>query len=133
MAKRSVRAPGQRQLRVGEEVRHLLAEIIGRGELRDPDLQGRAITVTEVRVSPDLKHATAFVVPLGGEHQAEVLAALRRASAFLRGEVGHAMQLRYAPQIGFEIDRSFEHVSKIEAILHRPDVRRDIEAPVEEE
>ena len=108
MHKREGRTPTQRQLRVGEEIRHVLAQTLGRGELRDPDLVGRTITVTEVRISPDLKNATAFIVPLGGEHSTEVLVALRRGAGYLRGIVAHALRLRYAPHLGFELDRSFD-------------------------
>jgi ribosome-binding factor A len=121
------KAAGQRQLRVGEELRHVLAETLGRGELRDPELAGRAITVTEVRISPDLKNAAAFIVPLGGEHAVEVLAALRRSSGYLRGIVAHALQLRHAPLLSFELDRSFDQAQRVTELLHRPEVARDLE------
>ncbi len=132
MNKREGRAPSQRQLRVGEEVRHVLAQVLGRDELRDPDLQNRVITVTEVRLSPDLKNATAFIVPLGGEHSAEILAGLRRCSAYLRGVIGRELRLRFAPHIGFEIDQSFDHAQRIVELLHQPQVRRDLGADDEE-
>jgi ribosome-binding factor A len=86
--------PSQRQLRVGEEIRHVLVEVLARGQLRDPDLQGVSITVAEVRMSPDLKHATAYVMPLGGEKVDTIVKALRRASGFLRAEVARSVQLR---------------------------------------
>ena len=124
--------PSQRQLRVGEELRHVLAEILSRGELRDPALQGVTITVTEVRMSPDLRNATAFIMPLGGAHEAEVLAGLRRGAAFLRGQLGHAVPLRFTPGLSFELDRSFDQASRIAEILHRPEVERDLEPPREE-
>jgi ribosome-binding factor A len=120
--------PSQRQLRVGEEVRHVLVEILARGQLRDPELQGVSVTVAEVRMSPDLKHATAYVMPLGGEKIDTVVKALKRASGFLRGEVARAVQLRVAPQIDFAPDRSFEEASRIEAALRRPEVQRDLAA-----
>jgi ribosome-binding factor A len=126
MNKRDGRTVSQRQLRVGEELRHVLAQVLSRGELRDPDLVGRTITVTEVRISPDLKNATAFIVPLGGEHKAEVLKALRRCSAFLRGAIGHEVRQRVVPRLSFELDVSFDHAQKIEEILHRPEVLQDI-------
>jgi ribosome-binding factor A len=126
MNKRDGRTVSQRQLRVGEELRHVLAQVLSRGELRDPGLVGRTITVTEVRISPDLKNATAFIVPLGGEHKAEVLKALRRCSAFLRGAIGHEVRLRVVPRLSFELDVSFDHAQKIEEILHRPEVLQDI-------
>jgi ribosome-binding factor A len=118
--------PSQRQLRVGEEIRHVLVEILARGQFRDPDLQGVSITVSEVRVSPDLKHATAYVMPLGGANVDAVVKALRRASGFVRGEVARAVRLRVAPEIAFAADRSFEEASRIEAALRRPEVQRDL-------
>jgi ribosome-binding factor A len=126
MNRRENRAPSQRQLRVGEEIRHVLAEVLRRGELRDPELQGRVVTVTEVRLSPDLKNATAFIVPLGGDHSPEVLVALRRCAVYLRGVLARQLRLRYAPHVGFELDRSFDHAQRIEELLHRPDVMQDL-------
>jgi ribosome-binding factor A len=118
--------PSQRQLRVGEEIRHVLVEVLARGQLRDPDLQGVSITVAEVRMSPDLKHATAYVMPLGGEKVDTIVKALRRASGFLRAEVARSVQLRVAPEIAFAADRSFEEASRIESALRRPEVQRDL-------
>lgn len=128
MSRQPARAPSQRQLRVGEEVRHTLAQALERGELRDPALKGVAITVTEVRLSPDLKNATAFVVPLGGGDAKPIVQALNRASAFLRGWVGKHVQLRYTPRISFEADASFDEAQRIENVLNDPHVRRDITA-----
>ena len=133
MQKREGKSPGQRQLRVGEEIRHVLAETLGRGELRDPELVDRVITVTEVRVSPDLKNATAFIVPLGGEHSPEVLVALRRSAGYLRGILAHQLRLRYAPHLGFELDHSFDRAQRIEELLHRPEVMQDLAPPDEDE
>ncbi len=120
----SPRSP--RQLRVGEEIRHALAAVIGRGELRDPELRGLAITVSEVRVSADLRHATAFVLPLGGAAVEVIVKALTRAAPFLRGEVARAINLRHAPEIVFVPDTSFDYASRIDATLRRPEVRRDL-------
>ena len=117
---------GQRQLRVGEEMRHALAQVFQRGTLRDPALQDINLTVTEVRVSPDLKHATAFIMPLGGRNAAEAVAGLRRGAAYLRMEVARAVKLRVAPTLAFELDASFDHASRVEALLQRPDVARDL-------
>ena len=125
--------PSQRQLRVGEEIRHVLVEVLAHGQLRDPVLQGVSITVAEVRVSPDLKHATAYVMPLGGVHVDEVVKALKRASGFLRGEVARQVRLRVAPELAFAADRSFEEASRIEAALRRPEVQRDLATPEEAE
>ena len=116
----------QRQLRVGEEMRHALAHLFQRGALRDPALQDLNLTVTEVRLSPDLKHATAFVMPLGGRNAAEAIAGLRRGAAYLRMELVRAVKLRVAPTVAFELDASFDHASKVGALLHRPDVARDL-------
>ena len=117
----------QRQLRVGEELRHLLAELLERGEMRDLDLRGASITVTAVDVSPDLRNATAFVMPLGGQHGDRLLAAMRRAAPWFRARVGERAGLRHAPEIRFEIDRTFDEADRIGSLLRRPDVARDIE------
>ena len=109
--------PGQRQLRVGEEIRHALARILTRGELRDPELAQATITVTEVRVSPDLKHATAFVTPFGGGDAAKLAQACRRASSYLRGQLSHELTLRHVPALTFEPDRTFDHAERIDALL----------------
>jgi ribosome-binding factor A len=126
MPRNPPRASGQRALRVGEELRHALARIFERGELRDPDLAGVTLTVTEVRVSPDLKNATAFVVPLGGINNAKVLAALKRSAPYLRRAVADAVELRYAPAITFALDTAFDHARRIDALLRRPEVERDL-------
>ena len=119
--------PSVRQLRVGEELRHALAEVLGRGELRDPKLRGRAITVTEVRASPDLKRATAFVTPLGDEStDPDILTALGRASSYLQGEIGRRIRLKFTPRLSFEFDDRFEYASKIDNLLRKPGVSRDL-------
>ena len=123
--------PSQRQLRVGEELRHTIAQIIERAHFRDPALHDVPITVTEVRVSPDLKNATAFVLPLGGGKTEEVVAALRRATAYFRGQIARAVKLRAVPGLTFEADTSFDYATKISGLLHQPDVARDL-TPEEE-
>jgi ribosome-binding factor A len=120
------RTPGQRQLRVGEEIRHLLADLLERGNMRDPELRDASITVTSVDVSPDLHNATAFVMPLGGHDEKRLLAALRRAAPWFRARVGERAGLRYAPEIRFELDRTFDEADRIGSLLRRPDVARDI-------
>ena len=127
MTRQSAKAPSQRQLRVGEEIRHVLAEVLARGHLRDPDLQDETITVTEVRVSPDLKNATAFVTPLGGAGMDTAVAALNRAAAFLRRELGRELRMRTLPNLSFQPDRSFDEASRIDSVLQRERVRRDLE------
>lgn len=129
MAKGQGKAPSQRQLRVGEELRHVLAAALERGEVHDPVLSARAVTVTEVRVSPDLRNATVFVMPLGGGGEDEVLRALKRARPFLRHVVAQHVHLRYVPDLRFESDTSFDAAQRIERLLQRPEVRRDVETP----
>ena len=119
-------APSQRQLRVAEEVRHALSAIFAREEFRDPDLHDLRVTVTEVRASPDLKHASAFVLPLGGGDAKEIVAALRRARGFLRSEVARRVELRHAPELHFELDRSFDEGARLEALLRSGAVKRDL-------
>jgi ribosome-binding factor A len=120
------KAPSQRQLRVAEEIRHVLAGVFARGEIRDPDLAGVLITVTEVRIGPDLKHATAFVTRLGRSDIGEKLPALRRAAPFLRGQLARALRLRYAPEVHFQADTSIDNAMHIDALLHAPEVWRDL-------
>jgi len=120
------RGPTQRQLRVGEELRHALADVLRRGDFRDPDLQKLNVTVTEVRISPDLRNATAFITPLGGGDAKEAVKVLRRAAAFFRAQIAKAVNLRYAPSLFFEADTSFDYASHIANILHSPDVARDL-------
>ncbi len=119
-------ARSQRQLRVGEELRHALARILAQGGFRDPVLADSDITVTEVRVSPDLKNATAFVVPLGGAGLEGLVAALNRARGYFRSRLGREIQLRHTPQIEFAADRSFDASDHIESLLRRPKVQRDL-------
>lgn len=126
MDKRS-HAPSQRQLRVGEELRHAVVRIFDHAHFHDPDLAAASITVTEVRVSPDLKNATAFVIPLGGLQMDRVVAALNRAQGYFRRELGRELALRFVPRIHFSADTSFEYSSRIDALLHRPEVERDLE------
>ena len=120
------KAPSQRQLRVGEELRHALSHILSRGELRDPALVGLNLTVTEVRASPDLKNATAYVVPLGGGGLDAAVEALNRAAGFFRSRIARDVALRHAPRISFAPDRSFDEAQRVDEILGRPRVRQDL-------
>ncbi|HSM18810.1 MAG TPA: 30S ribosome-binding factor RbfA, partial [Hyphomicrobiales bacterium] len=124
--RRGAKAPSQRQLRVGEVIRHALAEILSRGEVQDPDLKGLTVTVPEVRVSPDLKVATAYVMPLGGARQEEAVAALSRHVRFLRGEVAHKVSLTFMPELRFRLDTTFAESDRIEQLLRSPEVARDL-------
>lgn len=120
------RTPSQRQLRVAEAMRHVLAEIFARGAFHDPELAGAQITVTEVRISPDLRHATAFVARLGRSDIGALMPALQRAAPFLQGEVGRALSLRYTPQLAFTADAALEAASRIDAVLRSPAVAKDL-------
>ncbi|MBL4692163.1 MAG: 30S ribosome-binding factor RbfA [Magnetovibrio sp.] len=125
----SAKGPSQRQLRVGEEVRHALVQVLSRTDLRDPILMETSVTVTEVSVSPDLKNATCFVMPLGGgdsEKIHEVIVALAKAAKFLRYEIAHSTQLKHTPALRFLHDTSFEEAGHIDELLHRPEVGRDL-------
>lgn len=127
MKRVSPAAPTQRQLRVSEEIRHVLAEIFARNEFRDPDLATSVITVTEVRISPDLRRATAFVARLGRTDIDALLPALKRAAPYLRGQLAHALRLRVAPDLSFQPDRTLEEATKINRLLHAPEVARDLD------
>ena len=116
-APRDGRQPSQRQLRVGELLRHALIAALARGEVRDPALQGVSVTVTEVRLGPDLRSATAYVMPLGGVGTAEVVEALQRAAPFLRGVIARSVRLRSVPTLSFAADTTFDHAAKIDALL----------------
>lgn len=123
----------QRQLRVGEELRHALAAVFQRGDIPlSPDMTQTPITVTEVRVSPDLKNATAFVMPLGGRLASEIVEALNARVGFFRHELARAVKLRYVPKLGFAIDDTFDNAKRIDDILNQPDVARDL-APHEDD
>jgi ribosome-binding factor A len=126
-ARAPAKAPSQRQLRVAEEIRHVLSAVFLRGEFRDPELANEKVTVTEVRISPDLKAATAFVARLGRTDIDALLPALKRAAPFLRTQVAHAMRLRVAPILSFQPDTSLDYAMRIDALLHRPDVARDLD------
>jgi ribosome-binding factor A len=117
----------QRQLRVGEIVRHAVADILAQGAVHDPELEGHIITVPEVRMSPDLKLATVYVIPLGGQDTDVVLAALARNKKFLRGEVAHRVNLKFAPDLRFRVDERFDEAERIDKLLRTPQVRRDLE------
>jgi ribosome-binding factor A len=123
-AKRS--GPSQRQLRVGELIRHAFAHMLARGEIRDEVLLGRAITVPEVRLSPDLRLADIYVLPLGGEGIASVLAALNRKRRYIRGELARAVNLKFAPEIRFMADDTFEEARRIDELLRSPKVAADL-------
>ena len=121
--------PSQRMLRVAELIRHSMAELLARGDVLDPVLEAHVVTVPRVRMSPDLKLATIFVMPLGGQDVTEVIAALERNKKFLRGEVVRKVNLKFAPEIRFRMDDTFENAAKIDALLNSPKVRGDLDDP----
>jgi ribosome-binding factor A len=120
-------SPSQRALRVGELVRHALAELLARGEVHDPVIETHTITVPEVRMSPDLKLATVYVMPLGGSDEQAVVEALDRNKRFLRGEIAHRVNLKFAPDLRFRIDERFDEAARIDRLLQSPQVKRDLE------
>lgn len=116
----------QRQLRVGELIRHELADMLSRGDIHDPVVETHMITVPEVRMSPDLRLATIYVMPLGGRDEQEVLDALDRNKRYVRGEIARRVNLKFAPEIRFRIDERFDEAERIEKLLRTPRVRRDL-------
>jgi len=129
----SQKGPSQRQLRVGEMLRHALSEILREREIRDPDLAGVSVTVTQVKPSPDMRHATVFVEPLGGKQADTVVAALNRHRGYLRGEMGRTIALKFTPELRFVEDTSFAEAERINKILHSERVARDLKRVDDEE
>lgn len=123
----------QRQLRVGELVRHAMADMLSRGEVHDPVLEGHLITIPEVRMTGDLRLATIYVMPLGGRDAAKVVEALDRHKKFLRGEIAHRINLKFAPEIRFRVDERFDEAERIEKLLRTPAVQRDLGKPDKKE
>ncbi len=127
MIKTKGKEPSQRQLRVGEEIRHILAQVFYLRNSGDDLLDRSSITVTEVRISPDLQNATVFVLPLGGKHLPEILTTLKKRSWFFRRAVAHQLKTRVAPRLVFAADLSFDEAQRIDALLSSPKVKRDVE------
>jgi ribosome-binding factor A len=131
---RHVRKPAtQRQLRVGELVRHALVDILARGHLRDPALEGPNVTLSRADLSPDLRHATVYCTSLGGADDEAVVEGLNRSRAYLRGELGRAITLKFTPDLKFELDRSFARAEAVDALLRSPKVARDLAAGRDED
>src|SRR5689334_23969605 len=124
----NTRGPSQRQLRVGEMLRHALAEVLRENEIRDSDLEGVSVTITQVKPSPDMRYATVYCEPLGGQNAKEIVAALNRHKGFLRGEMGHLLTMKFTPELRFVEDESFAEAQKIETILKSERVSRDLAA-----
>jgi ribosome-binding factor A len=117
----------QRQLRVGELIRHELADMLSRGDIHDPVIEAHLITVPEVRMTADLRLATAYVMPLGGRDGAEVIAAFERNKRYIRGEIARRVNLKFAPEIRFHVDERFDEAERIEKLLQTPAVQRDLD------
>jgi ribosome-binding factor A len=122
----------QRQLRVGELIRHELAEMLSRGDIHDPVIEGHMITVPEVRVSPDLRLATIYVMPLGGGDLEAVIEALDRNKRYVRGVIARRVNLKFSPEIRFRVDERFEEAERIEKLLRTPAVQRDLDGDKDE-
>ena len=128
MSRQSSAGPSQRQLRVGEQVRHALADVLARGEVRDEVLESTVISVSEVRMSPDLKIATAFVAPLAAADDNAVIKALAQNAKFIRGRVSGALrQMKYMPEFRFRLDTSYDNMARIDNLLRSPEVARDLD------
>ena len=124
--------PSQRALRVGELIRHAMSDMLTRGDVHDPVLEGHLVTVPEVRMSPDLRMATIYVMPLGGRDIKDVIDALERNKRFLRGEIAHRVNLKFAPELRFRVDERFDEAERIEKLLRTPAVQRDLKRDDEE-
>ncbi len=134
MSRSTQAGPSQRMLRVGEQVRHALSETLQRGEIIDPLIENSVVSVSEVRMSPDLKIATAFVSPLGAPDAGAVVEALNRHAKFIRGRVTGALrQMKYMPEFRFRLDTSYDNFQKINDLLHTPEVARDLDRKDDEE
>ncbi len=118
--------PSQRQLRVGEMLRHALADVLRRGDIRDPDLNGVSVTITQIKPSPDMRHATVFCEPLGGQNAKQVIAALNKHKGYLRGEMGREIAMKFTPELRFVEDESFAEAQKIDDLLRSSRVARDL-------
>ncbi|HSM94934.1 MAG TPA: 30S ribosome-binding factor RbfA [Rhizomicrobium sp.] len=125
------KGPSQRQLRVGEMLRHALSQVLMRGDIRDDDLAGVSVTITQVKPSGDMRHATVYCEPLGGKNADRIIKALNRHKAFIRGEMGHMIELKFTPDLRFVEDDSFAEAEKIENLLKSERVRRDLSKPAE--
>jgi ribosome-binding factor A len=123
----------QRQLRVGELIRHELADMLSRGDIHDPVVEAHMITVPEVRMSPDLRLATIYIMPLGGREVEKVLEALERNKKYVRGEISRRVNLKFAPEIRFRLDERFDEAERIERLLRTPAVRRDLTQETDDE
>ncbi len=134
MTRATSSAPSQRMLRIGEQVRAAITQVLQRGDVRDPVIEKTLIAISEVRMSPDLKIATAFVTPLGVPNHAEVIEALNKNAKYIRGRLGpHLRQMKYMPEVRFRDDTSFDNYKKIDALLRSPEVSRDLDPDTDDQ
>jgi ribosome-binding factor A len=126
------KGPSQRQLRVGEMLRHSLSTILSRDDIRDPDLEGVSVTITQVKPSGDMRHATVFCEPLGGQNAGRIITALNRHKAYIRGQMGHTIEMKFTPELRFVEDHSFAEAQKIETLLKSDRVQRDLKTDSDE-
>ncbi len=131
--KGGAKGPSQRQLRAGELVRRALSDIVSRGNIQDPDLAGVSFTITEVRVSPDLRQATCYVAPLGAQDPAPLVKALTRVRGYLRGQLSKEVTFKFTPDLTFQPDTSFDQADAVDKLLHSPEVARDLSHDDEED
>ncbi len=117
--KRSKKTTSKRQLRVGEQLRHILASVLAEGNIHDPDVTGISVTVTEVQPSPDMRNATVFVIPLGGQNEATLIDGLNRSAGFIQSEIGKQLTMKFTPRLLFKKDDSFEYGDHIDALIRR--------------
>ncbi len=117
--KQPSKTASKRQLRVGEQLRHILAEVLAEGNIHDPDVAGSSVTVTEVQPSPDMRNATAYVIPLGGENEEAIIAGLNRSAGFIQGEMGRQLSMKFTPRLTFRKDESFDYSSHIDSLLRK--------------
>ncbi len=117
--KQPSKTASKRQLRVGEQLRHILAEVLAEGNIHDPDVAGSSVTVTEVQPSPDMRNATAYVIPLGGVNEDAIIAGLNRSAGFIQGEMGRQLSMKFTPRLTFRKDESFDYSSHIDALLRK--------------
>lgn len=123
--KRSSKTASKRQLRVGEQLRHILSSVLAEDNIHDPDVTGISVTVTEVQPSPDMRNATVYVIPLGGKKETQIIAGLNRSAGFIQGEIGKQLSMKFTPRLIFKIDDSFEYGDHIDALIRRNQTESD--------
>ncbi|WP_025897510.1 30S ribosome-binding factor RbfA [Sneathiella glossodoripedis] len=123
--KRSAKTASKRQLRVGEQLRHIISEVLAEGNIHDPDVSSTPVTVTEVQPSPDMRNATVYVVPLGGMNEEAVIKGLNRSAGFIQSEMGRQLSMKFTPRLAFKIDASFEYGDHIDSLIRKTSSERN--------